>query len=106
MGIIHTAKKHIKEELIKKMQAEALERNRQFDYTITTLSVREETQIRMDADNASKWMDLNSVALSFQAFILNEHGVMTPITQPIYSHTINNLSKFINFHNLLMIIKT
>ncbi|XP_008551404.1 nuclear factor NF-kappa-B p100 subunit isoform X2 [Microplitis demolitor] len=91
MGIIHTAKKHIKDELIKKLRAEVLERNRRIDPTITTLNVREETQIKMDAEGAQKWMDLNSVALSFQAFVPNENGVMTPITKPVYSLTINNL---------------
>lgn len=38
-------------------------------------------------------MNLNSVALCFQAFILDDHEIMRPITEPVYSHAINNLSK-------------
>ncbi|XP_034940052.1 nuclear factor NF-kappa-B p110 subunit isoform X2 [Chelonus insularis] len=91
MGIIHTAKKHIKDELIKKLRAEALEKHRQIDHTVQCLSVREETQIKMDAESAQKWMDLNSVSLAFQAYVPNEHGVMCPLTAPVYSHVINNL---------------
>ncbi|KAK0164745.1 hypothetical protein PV328_003329 [Microctonus aethiopoides] len=91
MGIIHTAKKHIKEELVKKMRLEALENHRRENPTISFLSVREETQIKIDAENAQKWMDLNSVALCFQAYVPDCHGIMCPITPPVYSHTINNL---------------
>ncbi|XP_015123850.1 nuclear factor NF-kappa-B p100 subunit isoform X2 [Diachasma alloeum] len=91
MGIIHTAKKHIKDELMKKMKAEKLEEIRRKDPTRKSLSVREDTAIRMEAESAQKWMDLNSVALCFQAFVRNEHGVMEPKSQPVYSNTINNL---------------
>lgn len=91
MGIIHTAKKHIKDELVKKMKMEVLEKNRRADPSIGALTVREETQIKMDAENAQKWMDLNSVALCFQAFVPNQYGILCPLTLPIYSHTINNL---------------
>ncbi|XP_063985416.1 nuclear factor NF-kappa-B p100 subunit isoform X2 [Diachasmimorpha longicaudata] len=91
MGIIHTAKKHIKDELMKKMRAEKLEEIRRRDPNRTSLNVREDTEIRMEADSAQKWMDLNSVALCFQAFVKNEHGVMEPKSQPVYSNTINNL---------------
>ncbi|XP_011303709.1 nuclear factor NF-kappa-B p100 subunit isoform X2 [Fopius arisanus] len=91
MGIIHTAKKHIKDELMKKMRAEKLEEIQRKDFNRRALSVREETEIRMEAEAAQKWMDLNSVALCFQAFVRNEYGVMEPKSQPVYSNTINNL---------------
>lgn len=38
-------------------------------------------------------MNLNSVTLCFQGFIKDEN-VMRPITNPVYSNPINNLSKF------------
>lgn len=44
MGIIHTAKKHIKDELIKKMRMDAIERNRRKDIN-ATISTREEAQV-------------------------------------------------------------
>lgn len=41
-----------------------------------------------------KSINLNSVALCFQGFIRDEHDIMIPITAPVYSNPINNLSKF------------
>ena len=90
MGIIHTAKKHVREELIKKMQMEALEKRRRKNIN-ATLSTREEAQIKADADYYQKCVNLNSVALCFQAFIMDKHDIMIPITDPVYSHPINNL---------------
>ncbi|XP_043272464.1 nuclear factor NF-kappa-B p100 subunit isoform X2 [Venturia canescens] len=91
MGIIHTAKKNIKTELVRKMMAEALEKHRCKNRNITSLRVSEETQIKMDADAAQKWMNLNSVSLCFQAFVEDDYGIMKPITEPTYSIAINNL---------------
>lgn len=85
MGIIHTAKKHVRDELIRKMRLEALERNK------SLLSTREEAQIKVDAEIYQKCMNLNSVALCFQAFIADKDNTMIPITQPVYSHAVNNL---------------
>lgn len=48
----------------------------------------------MDAEAAQKWMNLNSVALCFQAFIEGPNGVMEAITERVYSNSINNLSEF------------
>ncbi|XP_031826940.1 nuclear factor NF-kappa-B family member relish isoform X2 [Nomia melanderi] len=90
MGIIHTAKKHVREELIKKLRNEQLEKKKR-ENGIDTLSIREEAQIKHDADDYQKCVNLNSVALCFQAFILNECNVMIPITDRVYSNTINNL---------------
>lgn len=44
-----------------------------------------------------KSINLNSVALCFQGFIKDEHNIMRPITAPIYSNPVNNLSKFNKF---------
>ncbi|XP_034190920.1 nuclear factor NF-kappa-B family member relish isoform X1 [Osmia lignaria lignaria] len=90
MGIIHTAKKHVRDELIRKMRIEALERNKRSNIK-ATISTREEAQIKADAEYYQKCMNLNSVALCFQAFIVDNDNVMRPITEPVYSHTINNL---------------
>ncbi|XP_033335241.2 nuclear factor NF-kappa-B family member relish isoform X1 [Megalopta genalis] len=91
MGIIHTAKKYVKEELVKKMRLEAIEKKKRENGT-NTLTTREEAQIKHDADTYQKCVNLNSVALCFQAFMLNEYNVMTPIPNCIvYSNPINNL---------------
>lgn len=50
-------------------------------------------KIKADTDYYQKCVNLNSVALCFQAFIMDEHDIMIPITDPVYSHPINNLSK-------------
>ncbi|XP_076234971.1 nuclear factor NF-kappa-B family member relish isoform X2 [Calliopsis andreniformis] len=90
MGIIHTAKKHIRDELIRKMRMEALERSKRKNIN-ATLSTREEAQIKADAEYYQKCVNLNSVALCFEAFILDKDNIMIPITEPVYSHPINNL---------------
>ncbi|XP_076642757.1 nuclear factor NF-kappa-B family member relish [Halictus rubicundus] len=91
MGIIHTAKKYVREELIKKMRHEAIEKKKR-EYGSDTLTTREEAQIKHDADIYQKCVNLNSVALCFQAFILDERNVMRPIQNcTVYSKPINNL---------------
>ncbi|XP_012271308.1 nuclear factor NF-kappa-B p100 subunit isoform X2 [Orussus abietinus] len=91
MGIIHTARKYIKEELLRKLKFDAVEKLRQKNMNITQLGVREETQVRMQAESAQKHMNLNSVALCFQGFVENQKGYLMPLTEPVYSHPINNL---------------
>ncbi|XP_015591456.1 nuclear factor NF-kappa-B p100 subunit isoform X2 [Cephus cinctus] len=90
MGIIHTAKKHIKDELITKMKLEALEKARRSNVD-ANLTIREETQIKMDAEAAQKNMNLNSVALRFEALYYGQNDVLVPLTKPVYSNPINNL---------------
>ncbi|XP_017753441.1 PREDICTED: nuclear factor NF-kappa-B p110 subunit [Eufriesea mexicana] len=90
MAIIHTAKKYVKDELIKKMRREALQKKKSTNIN-ATLSTREDTQIKSDAECHQKHVNLNSVALCFQAFILDEHENMIPLTEPVYSNAINNL---------------
>ncbi|XP_043666595.1 nuclear factor NF-kappa-B p100 subunit isoform X2 [Vespula pensylvanica] len=90
MGIIHTAKKHIKDELVRKLQFELLEERKRKNIN-AILSTRDEVQIKADADIYQKSINLNSVSLCFQAFIKDRNNIMTPLTEPVYSNPINNL---------------
>ena len=90
MGIIHTARKNIKEEIVRKMQARTLEERKRSNIN-ATLSLRDDAQIKADAEHYQKIINLNTVTLCFQGFIKDEHNVMRPITAPVYSNPINNL---------------
>lgn len=86
MGIIHTAKRHIKEELCKKIRAE-----REFDEN-RQLSTAELTAIHRDAEKQAKEMNLNQVCLCFQAYVRHEaDNSWVKICDPIYSKTVNNM---------------
>lgn len=86
MGIIHTAKRHIKAELSVKMRLEKeFELNRQ-------LTLAEISAIEKEAGKQSKEMNLNQACLCFQAFIKNEvDNNWVRICDPIYSNVVNNL---------------
>ena len=86
MGIIHTAKRHIKEELCKKIRAEReFEENR-------PLSAAELATIHRDAEKQSKEMNLNQVCLCFQAYVKHEvDNTWVKICEPIYSNVVNNM---------------
>ncbi|XP_025152532.1 nuclear factor NF-kappa-B p100 subunit isoform X2 [Harpegnathos saltator] len=90
MGIIHTARKHIKDELVRKMRNELLEERKRTNINVT-IGIREDAQIKANAETYQRSMNLNSVALCFQGFIADQHDVMRPITAPVYSNPINNL---------------
>ncbi|XP_072747604.1 nuclear factor NF-kappa-B p110 subunit isoform X2 [Anoplolepis gracilipes] len=90
MGIIHTARKNIKDEIVRKMRAEILEERKRTNLN-ATITVRDEAQIKVDAENHQKIINLNTVTLCFQGFIKDEYNVMRPITAPVYSNPINNL---------------
>lgn len=86
MGIIHTAKKNIKDELFRKMCKERELEGKQ------PLSQNEIATVQRDADKQSKEMNLNQVCLCFQAFIKNEtENTIVRICDPVYSNVINNL---------------
>jgi len=51
-------------------------------------------QIKSDAEQYQKTINLNSVCLCFQGFIKDQHNIMRPITAAVYSNPVNNLSKF------------
>lgn len=60
------------------------------------LSIR--FQIKGLAEAESKSINLNVVLLRYDAFY-NANGILLPICPPVYSHTINNLSKYLEFAN-------
>ncbi|KAF7992333.1 hypothetical protein HCN44_001658 [Aphidius gifuensis] len=91
IGIIHTAKKNIKTELIKKMQRNSLDKLRYQKKKIDVkLSQLEESNIKMNAEKIQKWIDLNSAALCFRAYKLDDNKILHPITDPVYSDAIKN----------------
>ncbi|XP_055625537.1 nuclear factor NF-kappa-B p110 subunit isoform X2 [Toxorhynchites rutilus septentrionalis] len=86
MGIIHTAKKNIVEELCKKIKGQKIvELNRE-------LSLREEHQMQKEAAEMAKTMNLNQVCLCFQAYQVDQvTGQWTALCEPVYSNAINNM---------------
>lgn len=90
MGIIHTAKKNVKEEIVRKLHAKTLE-GRKLSNINATLRLRDDAQIKADAEHYQKIINLNTVTLCFQGFIKDEYNIMRPITSPVYSNPINNL---------------
>jgi Rel/ankyrin family protein len=96
MGIIHTAKKFIAEELLKKMKKEKeTELNRE-------LTLREEAQLQKEANEQAKSMNLNQVCLKFQAFIVDPRsGHWREVCEPVYSNAINNMSEYKSHHYML-----
>lgn len=86
LGIIHTAKKHIKEELFKKILAEQeFAKNRE-------MTTAEKLEIKKSTETQFKEMNLNQVCLCFQAFIKDEvENVWVTICLPVYSNVINNM---------------
>lgn len=90
MAIIHTAKKNVKDELAKKLQWRVLDERRKQNPN-ATLHFRDEAEIRTKVESYHKYVNLNSVALCFEAFIPGENGIMSRIAEPVYSHAINNL---------------
>ncbi|XP_018307507.1 nuclear factor NF-kappa-B p105 subunit isoform X1 [Mycetomoellerius zeteki] len=90
MGIIHTARRHVKDEIVRKLREEALEERKRSNID-ATLNLRDDAQIKADAEQYQKTINLNSVSLCFQGFIKDEHNIMRPITAPVYSNSVNNL---------------
>jgi nuclear factor NF-kappa-B p105 subunit len=86
MGIIHTAKRNIKDELFKKMRAE-----REFELG-RQLTTAELNPIKSEAERQAKEMNLNQVCLCFQAYVKNEAtNLWSKLGDPVYSITVNNL---------------
>ncbi|XP_012528850.1 nuclear factor NF-kappa-B p100 subunit isoform X2 [Monomorium pharaonis] len=90
MGIIHTAKKNVKDEIVQKLREKKIEELKRSNIN-ATLSFRDDAQIKADAEQYQKTINLNSVALCFQGFIKDEYNIMRPITAPVYSNPVNNL---------------
>uniref|UniRef100_A0A182LVB2 RHD domain-containing protein n=2 Tax=Anopheles culicifacies TaxID=139723 RepID=A0A182LVB2_9DIPT len=86
MGIIHTAKKFIADELYKKLRKHRLcDLNRE-------PTEREEQQMQKDAAAMARTMNLNQVCLCFQAYRVEPGtGRWVPLCEPVYSNPINNM---------------
>lgn len=93
MGIIHTARKFIEDELYKKFEARAL-----FERTHPV----NEADLRTMAKREASEMNLNQVCLCFEAFEQVEGG-WAPICDPIYSRPINNMSEWDVAQQLMLI---
>ncbi|XP_059613252.1 nuclear factor NF-kappa-B p110 subunit [Phlebotomus argentipes] len=85
MGIIHTAKKYIAEELFKKLKT-CKEAERGADLTF-----RDEERLKDTATREEKNMNLNQVCLCFQAFVKDDTGQLKTLCEPVFSATINNM---------------
>ncbi|CAO1332555.1 unnamed protein product [Diamesa tonsa] len=87
MGIIHTAKRYIKNELFKKKKAE-----KEFEFFPVQLTQSEINELDREAERETKIMNLNQVCLCFQAYYRNDAGNRwEKICEPVYSNTINNM---------------
>lgn len=111
MGIIHTAKKFLVPELIKKktklkkeqlkLKGEQRKLNKREELDVKCFCFCKSLcaiydlflQIESEAVEESKTMDLNIVRLRFDAFVRTNYNALVPICPPIYSHGVNNLSK-------------
>lgn len=90
MGIIQTRKKDMEEVIVKKKETALLKEKRRKNEKNTTVTALENLQIITEAEEEKKGMDLNKVALCFQGFRYRDDGVLHPITEKVYSRTINN----------------
>uniref|UniRef100_A0AAG5DBR2 RHD domain-containing protein n=1 Tax=Anopheles atroparvus TaxID=41427 RepID=A0AAG5DBR2_ANOAO len=86
MGIIHTAKKFIGEELYKKLRKHRQTRENREP------TEREEKQMQDEAAQMARTMNLNQVCLCFQAFEVDPaSNRWKPLGEPVYSNPINNM---------------
>ncbi|KAH8351195.1 hypothetical protein KR084_010091, partial [Drosophila pseudotakahashii] len=85
MGIIHTAKKYIFEELCKKKQDRLV-----FQMNRRELSTKQLQELHQETEREAKDMNLNQVRLCFEAFKIEDNGTWVPLAPPVYSNAINN----------------
>ncbi|CAG9768669.1 unnamed protein product [Ceutorhynchus assimilis] len=90
MGIIHTARKNIVGELVRKKEQLKKELNARLEGILRDLTPKESAEIKALAEHESKTINLNIVRLRFDAYIV-KNGIRNPICPPIFSHGINNL---------------
>lgn len=88
MGIIHTAKRFIVDELYDKL----LERH-QLINTMREATQLERERVRLRAETESKQMNLNQVCLCFEAF-RQVNDQFERLCEPVYSRPINNMSEY------------
>ncbi|XP_016932200.4 nuclear factor NF-kappa-B p110 subunit [Drosophila suzukii] len=85
MGIIHTAKKYIFEELCKKKQDRLV-----FQMNRRELSTKQLQELHQETEREAKDMNLNQVRLCFEAFKIEDNGAWVQLAPPVYSNAINN----------------
>uniref|UniRef100_A0A6P4EUU2 Nuclear factor NF-kappa-B p110 subunit n=1 Tax=Drosophila rhopaloa TaxID=1041015 RepID=A0A6P4EUU2_DRORH len=85
MGIIHTAKKYIFEELFKKKQDRLV-----FQMNRRELSTKQVQELHQETEREAKDMNLNQVRLCFEAFKIEDNGTWVQLAPPVYSNAINN----------------
>ncbi|EDV93502.1 nuclear factor NF-kappa-B p110 subunit [Drosophila grimshawi] len=85
MGIIHTAKKYIFDELFKKKQDRLV-----FQMGRRELSTKQLQELHQETEREAKDMNLNQVRLCFEAFKIENNQKWTPIAPPVFSNPINN----------------
>ncbi|XP_050293239.1 nuclear factor NF-kappa-B p105 subunit isoform X2 [Anthonomus grandis grandis] len=90
MGIIHTARKNIVSELVKKKSLLKKEHIATIEGQIRELTAKELMEIKTLAEQESKSINLNIVCLRFDAYI-ETNGIKNQLCPPIYSTGINNL---------------
>ncbi|XP_017473267.1 PREDICTED: nuclear factor NF-kappa-B p110 subunit [Rhagoletis zephyria] len=86
MGIIHTAKKFIFEELLKKKMDRL-----KFELARNELTTKEVQELHKQTEKETKEMNLNQVRLCFEAFKVEDDDITyTRIAAPVYTNPINN----------------
>ncbi|KAH8258380.1 hypothetical protein KR038_010339, partial [Drosophila bunnanda] len=85
MGIIHTAKKYIFDELLKKKQDRLV-----FQMNRRELSTRQLQELHQETERETKDMNLNQVRLCFEAFKVEDNGSWVQLAPPVFSNPINN----------------
>ncbi|XP_017058414.1 nuclear factor NF-kappa-B p110 subunit [Drosophila ficusphila] len=85
MGIIHTAKKFIRDELFKKKQDRLV-----FQMNRRELSTKQIQELHQETEREAKDMNLNQVRLCFEAFKIEDNGTWVTLAPPVYSNAINN----------------
>ncbi|XP_071440754.1 nuclear factor NF-kappa-B p110 subunit isoform X2 [Hetaerina americana] len=91
MGIVHTARKHVVEELIKKKRRALLELIKGKRENDGCLTMREDLQIREDAQAEAKVMNLNIVHLCFEALYEDGRGHLMHLCEKVVSASIRNM---------------
>lgn len=97
MGIIHTARRYIEDELFEKLLART-----EFQ-SGRKLTSSERDTLRSNAKKHSTDMNLNQVSLCFEAY-KRDNGKWKYLCEPIFSTPINNLSKSIEIQNISNIL--
>ncbi|XP_055382825.1 nuclear factor NF-kappa-B p110 subunit-like isoform X2 [Condylostylus longicornis] len=85
MGIIHTAKRDIADELYRKKKKWA-----EFEKGCE-LTLKENTKFKSDSEKEAKLMNLNQVVLRFEAYEINKDKLLRQLCAPVYSTPISNM---------------